>query len=183
VLRAIRLARKRGFEPTMDSSAEGVKRPMERTEGLHLYCACGEKIPLPVAVSAGKPIPWPTDDPVQNFCCCKCGEVRQYSKAEVHFCDPSEERQSPYRLKVVRLSTPCEHTPCEGSVEILYVVDPRKIGKRQLLVLSTTHFEGLPCTALAKHKNSRADGLGLSTLPVVDKDWEQIQSLCAAQEW
>src|SRR5208283_2858445 len=91
-------------------------------------CACGEKIPLPVAVSAGKPIPWPKGDPVQNFCCLHCGEARPFSKGDVRFRDVAPaERQSLRGPKVRRLPIPCEHTLCEGLVEILYVADPRVI--------------------------------------------------------
>jgi len=96
---------------------------------LYLDCACGEKIPLPVAVSAGKPIPWPKGDPVQNFCCLHCWEARPYSKGDVRRDVALAERQSPRGLKVMRLSTPCGHWEtdkvCAGSIEILYVKDPR----------------------------------------------------------
>lgn len=153
----------------------------------YLECHPGHEIRLPMAVSTGKPTPWPKGDPVpvQNFCC-ECGEARRYSEAEVHFRDVTltpTERQSLYSLKVVRLSTPCEHIPCKGSVEIFYVVDVGKVGNGQLQVPSTTYFEGLPCTAPSRHENNSANRLGLFTRPVVDEKWEKIQSLCKAQEW
>lgn len=155
---------------------------------LYLNCACGQKIPLPVAVSSGKPIPWPKGDPVQNFCCPHCWEARPYSKGDVRRDDVG---QSLRDLKVWQLLTSCES--CEGLVEILYVADRRAIetwmttfrknvDDYEKYVRGAIHFKGLPCTRHAKHKNKRANGLELSSKSEVDKNWEKIQSQCAAQE-
>jgi hypothetical protein len=169
----------------------------ERLQQLYLDCACGEKIPLPVAVSAGKPIPWPEGDPAQNFCCLHCGEAREYSKADVHFRDVEHaESQSLRDSRVRRVPFPCNHEACRGSVEILYVADPRAMetwlttfsgtaqldGNRALnvfnyetYVCSKIRALNLSCTTTGKHKNSGANKLGLSDLSVVDENWEKIQ--------
>jgi hypothetical protein len=163
----------------------------------YLECGQGHEIRLPIAVPAGRPTPWPKGDPVpvQNFCCRECGESRQYSKAEVHFRDVTPaERQSLRTLKVVRQSTQCGHTgfldkDCEGSIEILYVAGLEEV--RPSLFPVIINFDDLYCTGYDKHKNSTDQTtaganhvLGLwKESPVVDEIWEQIQSLCAAQEW
>jgi hypothetical protein len=164
-----------------------------------LECRCADRIHeirLPMVIPTGRPVPWPKGDPapVQNFCCLQCREARPYSIDEVHRHDIApREQQSPYGLIVVRQVTECGEKDCDGTVEILAVVRREALKPPTTRVLQfplPVHFEGLYCTGKNKHKNSTdattagtVHVLGLWKLPVVDENWEKIQSLCAGKEW